>query len=326
MATLSYDTIEHVIGCKTAAEAWANLEDRYASVSKIGVNHLKAELHTMQKYGDSMDKYLLRIKSIRDQLIAGGEYIFDNDVMIATLAGLPKEYATIRTVILARESTITMKEFRALLLGAESENDIILSSLTQSMAALYMHNTSVGVSSHYNSGPSSSNSSASDPSSTGSTITLSHLPQQVSFGSQSQMGQPAYFPDQTSYGSSTGFLGHMDPSFDNSKQQQSSSNLNSGQQRFYNGGQSRGNGNYRSGYKGKGSNNYRNNSGWNGNTESRITLHHECQICQKIGHTAPTCLYRNSQNNSPHFMTECQICRKMGHIALECYHRANYSY
>ncbi|KAB2607276.1 hypothetical protein D8674_006993 [Pyrus ussuriensis x Pyrus communis] len=168
MATLSDDAIEQVIGCKTAAEAWANLEDIYASVSKIGVNHLKTELHTMQKGGDSMAKYLLRIKSIRDQLIAAGEYIFNNDVMIAALAGLPKEYATIRTVILAREFIITMKEFRALLLGAERENDVVLSSLTQSMAALYMHNTNVGA---------------------------------MSFGSQNQMGQPAYFSDQTSYGS-----------------------------------------------------------------------------------------------------------------------------
>lgn len=168
MATLSDDAIEQVIGCKTAAEAWANLEDIYASVSKIGVNHLKTELHTMQKGGDSMAKYLLRIKSIRDQLIAAGEYIFNNDVMIA---GLPKEYATIRTVILAREFIITMKEFRALLLGAERENDVVLSSLTQSMVALYMHNTNAGASSHYSSGASSSNFSASDPSSTGGTIT-----------------------------------------------------------------------------------------------------------------------------------------------------------
>ena len=37
-----------------------------------------------------MDKYLLRIKSIRDQLMADGEYVKDNDVMIAALAGLPK--------------------------------------------------------------------------------------------------------------------------------------------------------------------------------------------------------------------------------------------
>lgn len=60
-----------------------------------------------------MDKYLLRLKSIREQLTATGEFIFDNDVIIAGLAGLPKEYATIRTVILGKESSISLKKFRA---------------------------------------------------------------------------------------------------------------------------------------------------------------------------------------------------------------------
>lgn len=59
-------------------------------MSKIGVNHLKIELHTIKKNGDLMDKYLLKLKSIRDQLIVTEEFISDNDVIIAALAGLPK--------------------------------------------------------------------------------------------------------------------------------------------------------------------------------------------------------------------------------------------
>ncbi|KAB2620217.1 hypothetical protein D8674_039633 [Pyrus ussuriensis x Pyrus communis] len=121
LATLSDEAIEYVLGCVTAYEAWSNLVDRFASVSKSRVNHLKTELHTIQKGGDSIDRYLLRLKNIREQLTAAGEFISDNDVIIAGLAGLPKEYAIIRTVILARESSISVKEFRALLLGAEKE-------------------------------------------------------------------------------------------------------------------------------------------------------------------------------------------------------------
>ena len=138
IATLTDDAIEYVIGCKTAAEAWTNLEERFASVSRTCVNHLKTELHTVQKGGDSMDKYLLRIKTIRDQLMAAGEYVSDNDVMITALAGLPKEYATIRTVILVRDSNVTMKEFRALLIDAERENDVVMNSLAHNMAGLYV--------------------------------------------------------------------------------------------------------------------------------------------------------------------------------------------
>lgn len=77
------------------------------------------ELHTIQKGTDSIDKYLLRLKNIRDQLIVAGETISDNDIMITGLAGLPKEYGVIRIVILARESSITLREFRAQLLGTK---------------------------------------------------------------------------------------------------------------------------------------------------------------------------------------------------------------
>ncbi|KAB2628557.1 hypothetical protein D8674_033352 [Pyrus ussuriensis x Pyrus communis] len=206
--TLTDDTIEHVIGCKTAAEAWTNLEERYASVSQTGVNHLKTELHTVQKGGDLMDKYLLRIKSIKDQL--------------------PNEYATIRTVILAKDSNVTTKEFRVLLIGDERENDVVMNSLAQNMATLYMQGNGGGASSSlYNNGASS-------------VITSTPLPQQMSFLPQPQIGQPSYFPDHNSLGSS-----------DNSRQHQPSSQYTGAQQRFYNGGQSRGNNNYKLGFKGK---------------------------------------------------------------------------
>lgn len=75
IATLSDEAIEYVLGCKTAFEACSNLIDRYAYVSKSRVNHLKTDLHTIQKGSDSVDKYLLRLKSIKEQLITTGESV-----------------------------------------------------------------------------------------------------------------------------------------------------------------------------------------------------------------------------------------------------------
>jgi len=66
IATLSDEAIEYVVGCKTANEAWMNLSDRYASVSRARVNQLKIELYTVHKGGDSIEKYLLKLKHIRD--------------------------------------------------------------------------------------------------------------------------------------------------------------------------------------------------------------------------------------------------------------------
>lgn len=62
----------------------------------------------------------------------------DNDLMIAGLASLPMEYGVIRTIILARESSITLKEFRAQLLGAEREIEGEINVLSQSLSAMYI--------------------------------------------------------------------------------------------------------------------------------------------------------------------------------------------
>ncbi|KAM2181670.1 hypothetical protein TB1_031621 [Malus domestica] len=83
IATLSDDAMEHVIGCKTSYEAWKCLQERFASVSMVRVNQLKTELHTAQKGGDSVDKFLMRLKRIRDQLVSAGEKVTDNDFIIA---------------------------------------------------------------------------------------------------------------------------------------------------------------------------------------------------------------------------------------------------
>lgn len=45
--------------------------------------------------------------------------MIDNDLISAALTGLPSDYDVIRTVILARDSPIIFKEFRAQLIGTE---------------------------------------------------------------------------------------------------------------------------------------------------------------------------------------------------------------
>lgn len=65
LATLSDEAIEYVLGCKTTFEAWSNLVEHFAFVSKSRINHLRIELHTIQKGSYSIDKYLLRLKNIR---------------------------------------------------------------------------------------------------------------------------------------------------------------------------------------------------------------------------------------------------------------------
>lgn len=84
-----------------------------------------------------MEKYFLRLKHLKDQLLAAGETVSDNDLIVASLVGLPAEYNMIRIVIVARESPITLKEFRDQLLSAEKTTDDLQSSAMFSMAGMF---------------------------------------------------------------------------------------------------------------------------------------------------------------------------------------------
>lgn len=79
------------------------------------MNHSMTELQTIQKGGDSV---VPRLKNIKDELTAAGEVVSDHGLVIATLSGLPKEFSIIKTVVLARETPISLKENRTQLLGA----------------------------------------------------------------------------------------------------------------------------------------------------------------------------------------------------------------
>ncbi|CAN6707078.1 unnamed protein product [Malus baccata var. baccata] len=86
--------------------------------------------------GESIDRFLLRVKAIRDQLVSAGERITYNDFLIAVLFGLPPEFEMIKTVILARDSHISYKDLSAQLLGAEASIESKVKSLTASMATI----------------------------------------------------------------------------------------------------------------------------------------------------------------------------------------------
>lgn len=136
IATLGDEAIEYDVGSKIAHEAWTHLTNHYATVSRAQVNHLKTEIHTIKNGADSVEKYLLRLKHLKDQLLAVRENVSDSDPIVAALAGLPVEYSIIKTVIVARESPITLKEFRAQLLSAKKIAEDLQSSAVFPMVGM----------------------------------------------------------------------------------------------------------------------------------------------------------------------------------------------
>ncbi|CAL2226059.1 unnamed protein product [Prunus armeniaca] len=119
IATLSDDTIEYVSDSKTTRDAWLSLSNPYAMMSHAQISHLKTELQKAKKGGDSINKFLLCLKHIKDQLSVAGISISNDDLMIVALNGLPSEYDMIKTVLIALDTSISFKEFHTQLLTAE---------------------------------------------------------------------------------------------------------------------------------------------------------------------------------------------------------------
>ncbi|XP_050137264.1 uncharacterized protein LOC126613724 [Malus sylvestris] len=315
--------------------------DRYATVSRARVNHLKTELLTIKKGSDSVEKYMLRLKALKDQLMAAGEVVSENDLIVAALAGLPAEFNMIRTVIVARETPISLKDFRAQLLAAERATEDSQSTLHFPMSAMYCQGESSNAhssqdqraSQYFSSGygfvtdaTNSSQSTAHRP--TGGIVSQASLPHfhqqgngnfQNNRGYQHNGGNNGRFNNRSRYnGNNNGrFSGNSNgfPRGSNSNGFSGGSNSNG----FPGGSNS-------NGFSGssKGGSNWQN---WNGNSGFKPTLIPECQICHKRGHTTTNCYSRyDASSSSVPPILECQICGKKGHSALNCYRRGNYAY
>ncbi|XP_050153876.1 uncharacterized protein LOC126628286 isoform X1 [Malus sylvestris] len=316
IATLSDGAMDYVIGCKSSHEAWKCIQERYASVSVVKINQLKTEFHTIQKGADSVDKYLLRLKGIRDQLVAAGEKVTENDLVIAALSGLPSEFETIRTIILARDTPISLTDFRAQLLGAEASVESRVQSLSQSLAAMSVQghvSHSQGQFQSYKKGESSG----------------------------LKRSQDNTFDDDGRFHGGSGYGSNGGNNFRSNNGNNGGNNFRSFNKRYNGGGNNfRSNPGNRFGStfphdNGKGSQftGPQNSSGgskqsnsWSGNTNYISAISPECQICSRRGHTAPNCYYRTDSGQPSGGFVVCQICGKKGHIALECFHRNNFSY
>lgn len=106
------------------------------------INQLKTEYHTAQKMSDSVDKFLLRLKVIKDELVSTWEKITENDLIIVVLSRLPPEFEVIKTIILARKTSISLKDFIAQLIGVERSLETKMNSLAGLMYAMYINSES----------------------------------------------------------------------------------------------------------------------------------------------------------------------------------------
>ncbi|PRQ57094.1 putative RNA-directed DNA polymerase [Rosa chinensis] len=312
MATLDEDIMEIIVGSKSSYEAWLALLERFSTSSRANIIQLKTDLQTIKKGADSIDKYLLRIKHARDQLSSVGVNLIDEDIVVVTLNGLPEEYSMIKTVIRARDSPISLKDFRAQLLAAERDIEGLLSTQISMTALAAKSNSYKNTNSNYSNngdrrqfpssfvngkgkGAWSDNSFSQSSCSNNGKSSFNNSPNGGNYKTQNgvecqicgKRGHTATNCYQNSECPICHKKGHIA-----STCFQNPTNNNTGD--------------------------FRNNNG----------IPPECQICSKKGHTAVNCFYRTyvPVDHPSHSVVVCQICGLKGHAALDCHHRSNFAF
>ncbi|CAL2258842.1 unnamed protein product [Prunus armeniaca] len=120
IATLSSTAISYVIGCTSSHDLWVQLKDRFSTVTKARIFHMKSELQNIKKAAEPVSQYLQKIKDARDHLAAAGVSFDDDDIVLLALNGLPPQYNTFRCMVRGRENVLSLKDFRSQLLAKEA--------------------------------------------------------------------------------------------------------------------------------------------------------------------------------------------------------------
>ena len=97
--------------CATAQAAWTALEDAYKAKATARKMQLRRDLVSLRKESsESVSKYLARARTIKMELEATGDItVTESEVIMAALAGLPKDYDMLVSILeMGNEAELTL--------------------------------------------------------------------------------------------------------------------------------------------------------------------------------------------------------------------------
>ncbi|KAK6162619.1 hypothetical protein DH2020_002460 [Rehmannia glutinosa] len=139
-STLSETFVHQANAYNTARNLWFTLEETFLQQSLARQSLLHAQLRTLKKEALFVPDYLQQLSTLSAALATIGEIIYDHDLVIHALDGLPREYHPFVTSIENLSPTPTFSQLRAKLLTYEQrlllDNDPQLSTDNSSVHAI----------------------------------------------------------------------------------------------------------------------------------------------------------------------------------------------
>ncbi|KAE8696161.1 hypothetical protein F3Y22_tig00110676pilonHSYRG00146 [Hibiscus syriacus] len=119
LSTVSEEVLPHLIGLDTTAEIWNTLHRLYSGKTTSRLMSYRRMLHSQRKGDMSMRDYLMKIKSVCDNLASCGEIISEHEHITAILNGLPPEFESVITIITAAPTPPDLRSVSTILLDAD---------------------------------------------------------------------------------------------------------------------------------------------------------------------------------------------------------------
>lgn len=106
---------------ETAKEAWDTLAGMFATRSNARRLQLKTEISTLRMEGnETVSAYATRASKLRDQLLAAGQPLNEDELVLCMLNGLPAEYDMVKTVLTTGKRSYRVADVLPDLLMTES--------------------------------------------------------------------------------------------------------------------------------------------------------------------------------------------------------------
>ena len=120
-SSLTPEIMDQIVGYQSSHAAWFALERIFSASLRARVMQLRLEFQTTRKGSLTMMEYILKLKSLADNLATIGEPMTDRDQILQLLGGLGADYNSIVASLTAHEDEMSLHSVHNILLTHEQQ-------------------------------------------------------------------------------------------------------------------------------------------------------------------------------------------------------------
>ncbi|BAB90546.1 putative rice retrotransposon retrofit gag/pol polyprotein [Oryza sativa Japonica Group] len=128
LSSLSRDVLIQVATCKTAAEAWRNIEALYSTGTRARAVNTRLALTNTKKGTMKIAEYVAKMRALCDEMAAGGRPLDEEGLVQYIIAGLNEDFSPIVSNLCNKSDPITVGELYSQLVNFETLLDLYRST------------------------------------------------------------------------------------------------------------------------------------------------------------------------------------------------------